>query len=146
MSVNDYGLKWGKQNADTDSAGLEDLILYSSKPILKYKAVGNGSIQIEDGGGVVDQLVYTHNLGYEPQYEFLTQWFDLEGPGSGLQTSYVCAPYEDNTLWDLGMVFSIIPYMTTTEFRVKGFLFQDGSGIYDFDFFYKVYYDPDANL
>lgn len=144
MAITDYGLKWMKPGKDVDNDGLKDTLIISSKPILKYKKVDTGSIQIQSDGTVYDVLIFEHDLGYEPQYEFLTQWVSID-LGEKKDT-FVNAPYADNLFWDLGLTFTVRPYMTTTEFRLEIFCYDGLDETYDIDYIYKVYYDPDADL
>lgn len=144
MAITDYGLKWVKPNVNVDTAGLKDTLLLSSKPVLKKVVEDTDSINIDTDGTNYDITVYTHNLGYEPQYEFLTQWVNMEN--GDLETTYISAPVYDGTYADLGLSMSIRPYMTTTALKLAVSIYDGNSNNHDIDFIYKIYYDPDEDL
>lgn len=144
MAITDYGLKWAKPNADVSTAGLGDTLIISSKPILKYLVVDIDSINIDTDGTEYDVLVYTHDLGYEPQYEFLTQWIDVEDGTK--KSTYMGAPVYNGIYASTGIYMDIRPYMTTTEFRLFISIFDSLDNNHDINYIYKIYYDPDEDL
>lgn len=144
MAITDYGLKWVKPGVDVDSAGLGDTLILSSKPILKKVVEDTDTINIDTDGTTYDVTVYTHNLGYEPQYEFLTQWVNMET--GDLETTYITAPFYNGLYADLGIYLEIRPYMTTTAMKLYIACYDGLANNHDIDFIYKIYYDPDADL
>lgn len=143
--MSDFGLKWAKGDVDVDSAGIEDLLIHSSFPALKFAELGTGTISYtHDGGGATDELIVEHDLGYEPLFIVLTQWFNIDTDSK--ETDYRKAPFID-TLVGGSIYFDARPYVTSTELRYSVTSFTgSGSESVSLDYIYAVYYDPDEDI
>ncbi len=141
--MSDYGLKW-TDGTDISEAELKNLIISSSHPCLKFSDIGTGSITYTHDSTQTDQLVATHNLGYEPLFRFLTQWFDID-TDSKVET-YRNAPFIDSQ--SNGAVYFIArPYVNNTQLKyyVRSFT-GSGTESITLKFLYIIYYDPDQDI
>jgi len=142
--MSDYGLKW-TDGTDVSEAELKNLVISSSHPCLKFSDIGTGSITYTHDSTETDQLVATHNLGYEPLFRVLTQWFDINITGAKKET-YRNAPFTD-TLLDGAVYFIAEPYVNNTQLRyyVRSFT-GSGTESITLKFLYIIYYDPDQDI
>lgn len=140
MSVDDYGLKW-TDGTDVSIATLENTIISSKYPCLKFSNFGTGSITYTHDVAGNDIVVATHNLGYNPQYVFLTQWFDIDN--NVKNDTYRHAPVFDN-LSDGAIYFTAVPYTTTTQLKYTVYSYNgSGSASITLKYIYIIYYNPE---
>lgn len=141
--MSDYGLKW-TDGTDVSTANLEDLVISSGHPCLKFADIDTGSITYTHDGGTTDNLIATHNLGYEPLFIVLTQWFNIDTDSK--ETSYRKAPFID-TLSNGSIYFDARTYVSTTELRysVRSYT-GSGTESVTLNYIYIIYYDPDEDI
>jgi len=136
-----YGIKMSKPGKDVKTAGLKDLIFLSTKPVLKIKQSGTGSISYTHDGSSNDILVATHSLGYIPMFMLMMQWYNIETDTK--ETSYRAAPFTDK-LVSGSIYFDARAYANTTQLRLSvGSYNGNGSSSISLDFLYSIYYDPE---
>lgn len=141
--MSDHGIKWTK-GADVSTAGLKDLLIHSSFPLLKIKEIGTGSVTYEHDGTGTDQLVVDHGLSYTPLYRFLMQKYDIDAAAKS--NDYYPMPMLD-TLVGGAIYFSGRSYIDGTELRIAVDSFDgEGEESITLNYLYIVYYDPDADL
>ena len=141
--MSNYGLKW-TDGVDVSTAKLENLIISSSHPCLKFAFSGTGSITYNHDSSSNDIWIVKHNLGYKPLFIVLTQWFNIDTDSK--ETSYRKAPLFDNLLSG-AIYFNAKPYVTTTELRYYVYSFTgSGSESITLKYIYFVYYDPDQDI
>ena len=135
-----YGIKIAKPGFDAKTAGLNNLIFHSGYPFLKIKQTGRGSITYTNDTAGTDMLVTIHNLGYDPLFRFMTQWYDVD---SGVkQDNYRNAPFIDS-LAGGSVSFAARAYVDTVGLRFEVASFDGTGGSHTLQFFYAIYYDPD---
>ena len=139
--MTDYGIKVSKPGSDAKTASLGDLIFHSDYPVLKIKSQGTGQITYTHDGAGNDILVDTHDLGYQPLFSFMSQWYDIDA--SVKRNSFRQAPFID-TLSSGSISCDIRPYVNNTQLRFSASSF-DGMGTESvtLDFIYFIYYDPE---
>jgi hypothetical protein len=137
-----YGLEISKPGKNVLTAGLKDLILSSDYPVLKIAKHGTGSITYTHDGATTDDLIYTHDLEYKPQFRIMTQWFNIDTDNK--ETSYRIGPFIDALLGG-AVYFSARAYVTTTELRysVRSYT-GSGTESVTLNFIYFLYYDMEA--
>lgn len=132
--MTNFGIKIAKPGFDVKTAGYKDLLFHSSYPLLKIKISGTGSITPTIGGSTI-VTAYTHSLGYNPLFDFFTQWYD---PSTGTkQTTYRRVSITDQIASGFNLY---VAYVDTTKlyFRIDA---NVGSGV-SLDYKYYLYYDP----
>ena len=133
--MTDYGIKISKPGFDVKTAGFGDLIFHSDYPVLKIKSQGTGQITYTHDGAGNDILVETHDLGYEPLFSFMSQWYDIDS--SIKRDSFRQAPFIDTLVG--GSIYSDVrPYVSDTELRFSVASFDGGgseSVTRDFSYF-----------
>lgn len=106
----------------------------SSKNALKILKIGTGGMSTAG-----DISIYTHGLGYEPQFRFFSYTQDEVGNNS----EYYEVPYAtvaNRSARGFPTAFNnYIPYATATELRYS---VNNISGGFVLNYAYVVYYDP----
>ena len=117
----EYGIRVSKPGVDALTAGVKDLYLDTSYPILKIKASGTGSLSISDGGS--DSDVITHNLGYVPKVLVYGEFYSVYyGEKSNYYRRYPISEF-------LSTYTSNFEYtISSTQLTIKG-SFYDELGI-----------------
>lgn len=99
-----YGLKVSRQGYDVNSASDRQLAFSSEWPLLPIEAEGTFTIE---NGETYDEVIYTHNLGYEPVF-------------------YVWEE-NDSKLYPGGKLYVYNFYVTTTALHINDSTFTDST-------------------
>lgn len=136
----DYGVKISVPGVDVKTAGLKDLLLHSKYPFQKIKASGGGSFSFTDGGAGFDVLIYTHSLGYKPQFYLFSTYYD-----SFLNTMITSYERMPMRIRSAGGVIQLRyhPTVSTTELRYAGGTFGGDAASHTIDYFWFLYYEPE---
>lgn len=62
-----HGILATKVGYDADTASIDELLLSSEYPILKYHSDSTGSVTV-NSGGLAGSVTFTHSLGYVPLF------------------------------------------------------------------------------
>ena len=129
-----YGIKVSKPGVDVLTAGVKDLYLDTSYPILKVKASGTGSLSISDGGSDSDTI--THNLGYIPKVLVYGEFYSVY---SGAKSAY----YRRYPIREfLSTYFGEFSYsVTDTQLTIIGEFYDELAYSGTFNYFYYLFYD-----
>lgn len=138
--MSDYGIKISLPNKNVKTADLKDLIFHSKYPMFKIKTILQGSFSITDGGAGVDQLLYTHNLGYNPLFFIWALIYDPFVPAD--ITLYQKMPLTSASA--SGTIFmDYRPYANTTQIKFSADT-GGGDGLaHTITYFGIVYYEPE---
>jgi hypothetical protein len=130
------GIKVSKRGFDATTAGVGDLQLDTSYPLLKIKASGSGTLSISDGGSDSDTIV--HNLGYAPKAFVFGQTYSVNG---GIKiTNFTRYPALDAMA--SGTLYADFEFeVNSTQLIIKGAFFDESGNSETFDYFYYIYYD-----
>ena len=140
MSVNDYGVKIAVEDVDVADAGLNELILHSSYPLLKIFDIVSGSASLTDTGDGFDITVATHNLGYRPRFYLYATYYD---PSSDVEiTNYELMPFVAMSSGGVIGMFYITDADTTT-ISFSGNTFGGDSSSHTIYYYCVIYYDED---
>lgn len=140
MSINDYGIKIAKPGVDVLTAGLADLILDSSYPILKIYDIVSGSTSLTDTGTGFDITVITHSLGYRPRFYLYATYYD---PFSDIEiTNYELMPLTEMSSGGvIGMFY--VTDASTTEISFSGNTFGGDNSSHTIYYYCVIYYDEE---
>lgn len=141
--MTNHGLKIAKPGFDAKTAGLNNLIFHSSYPLLKIKQQGRGLITYTNDTAGTEIVVALHNLGYQPLFRFMTQWYNIDLAQK--EDTFRNAPFFD-TLSSGAVNFVARPYVDDVGLRYKVSSFDGNGGTFALEFFYIIYYDPDDNI
>ena len=132
--MSNLGIKVSKEGKNALTAGIKDLLLDTSYPLLKVKASGSGTLSISDG--TVDSDTISHNLGYVPNVMVYGQTYSVNG---GIKNSrYIRYPYRES----ISTYTSEFGYtVTTTQLIISGGFYDESSNSDTFDYFYYIFYD-----
>jgi len=130
----EYGIRISKPGVDALTAGVKDLYLDTSYPILKIKASGTGSLSISDGGS--DSDVITHNLGYVPKVLVYGEFYSVYyGEKSNYYRRYPISEF-------LSTYTSNFEYtISSTQLTIKGSFYDELGYSGTFNYFYYLFYD-----
>lgn len=131
------GLKIAKPGYDIATAGIENLILDTSHPLLKIKEIVSGSF---DTTG--DIVINTHNLGYSPQFKIFSQVGDWDIWPGGIDTKFVeCPVSRVKSRSARGFPTSFYNYIPYTD-NTKLYLNVNASPGSALNYIAVIYYDP----
>lgn len=129
-----YGIKVSKPGVDVLTAGVKDLYLDTSYPILKVKASGTGSLSISDGGSDSDTI--THNLGYIPKVLVYGEFYSVySGAKSAYYRRYPISEFLSTYTSNFGYTIS------STQLTISGSFWDELAYSGTFNYFYYLFYD-----
>lgn len=129
-----YGMKISKPGKDVLTAGIKDLILDTSYPLLKVKASGSGTLSVSDG--IRDSDTIAHNLGYAPHVLVFGQTYSVNGGTK--DSNYRRLPY----LEYVSTYYSDFGYtVDNTNLVIHGDFWDESTNSDTFSYFYYIFYD-----
>ena len=130
-----YGTKVSKPGFDVNTAGVGDLYLDTSYPLLKVKQSGSGSLTVSDGGSDSDTIA--HNLGYVPQVFVYGEYYDID---SGSKPSgYFRYPINQQIVGVYNGSFGYT--IDSTNLVISGSFYDESSNTATINYFYYIFFD-----
>jgi hypothetical protein len=137
--MGNYGIKISKEGIPVEEAGLKDLILHSSYPLLKIKEIVSGSTSLTDSISGFEVDIY-HNLGYIPKFFIISTHYD---PFSDIEiTSYQLMPL---TMISAGGVIALFYTIEVDDEKItfSGATWGGDNDTHTINYRCFIYYDED---